>query len=66
MLQDQAEKATNMLLESSGCPLPDEGKQLLNEWIHSFKKGRDELKKTMDGSFKCVEDFFVKENPKSE
>ncbi len=32
MLQDQAEKATNMVLESSIWPLPDERKKVLSDW----------------------------------
>ncbi len=66
MLQDQAEKATKIFFESSVWPLPEEGKKVLDEWIQSFKKGRDEFKKTMDGSFKRVEEFFGKENPKAD
>ena len=65
ILQDHAEKVTNMFLMSSTCPLPDEGKKFLNEWIQSLKKGRDDFKKIMDGNFKRVEEFFAKENPKS-
>ncbi len=63
MLQDQAEKATNMLLESSLWPVPEEGKKILKEWIQAFKKGREEFKKTLDESFLKMEDFF-KEKPR--
>ncbi len=63
MLQDQAEKATNMFLESSLWPVPEEGKKILTEWIQAFKKGREEFKKALDESFLKMEDFF-KEKPK--
>ncbi len=59
MLQDQAEKTTNMFLESSIWPVPEEGKKILKEWIDAFKKGREELKKALDESFKKTEDFFA-------
>ncbi len=65
MLQDQVEKATNMFLESSLWPVPEEGKKILKEWVQAFKKGREEFKKALDESFVKMEDFF-KEKPKAE
>ncbi len=65
MLQDQAEKATNMFLESSLWPVPEEGKKILKEWIQAFKKGREEFKKALDESFVKMEDFF-EEKPESQ
>ncbi|MEW6374720.1 MAG: hypothetical protein AB1502_02890 [Thermodesulfobacteriota bacterium] len=59
MLQDQAERMVNMFLEQATWA-PEEGKKVLNEWINTFKKGREDFKKAMDESFKKVEDFFVK------
>ncbi len=66
MLQDQAEKATNMLLQTSVWPVPEEGKKMLNEWVQAFKKGRDEYKKAVDENFKRMESFFCQEKPKTE
>ncbi len=65
MLQDQAEKTTNIFLESSIWPVPEEGKKIAKEWVQAFKKGRDEFKKALDESFTKMEDFF-KEKPKPE
>ncbi len=64
MLQDQAEKTTNMLLESSLWPVPEEGKKMMKEWVQAFKKGREEFKKALDESFNKMEDFLVKEQTK--
>jgi hypothetical protein len=58
MLQDQAERMVNMFLEQATW-FPDQGKKALNEWTQSFKKGRDEFKKTVDESYKKGEDFFA-------
>jgi len=58
MLQEQNERMVNMFLEQATW-LPDQGKKALNDWVQSFKKGRDEFKKAVDESFKKVEDFFT-------
>ncbi len=64
MLQDQAEKTTNMLLASTLWPVPEEGKRMMKEWVQAFKKGREEFKKALDESFNKMEDFIVKEEAK--
>ncbi len=64
MLQDQAEKTTNMLLESSLWPVPEEGMRVMKEWVQAFKKGREEFKKVLDESFGKMEDFIVSEEAK--
>ncbi len=64
MLQDQAEKTTNMLLESSPWPVSEEGKRMMKEWVQAFKKGREEFKKALDESFNKMEDFIVREETK--
>ena len=64
MLQDQAEKTTNMLLESTLWPVPEEGKRMMKEWVQAFKKGREEFKKALDESFNKMEDFIVREETK--
>jgi len=57
MIQNQAEITMNTLMEQSPW-LPDEGKKVVRQWIDTCKKGRDDLKKSMDESFKKVESFF--------
>jgi len=57
MLQEQTEKMSNTLLEQATW-LPAEGKQVINEWIKAYKKGREDFKKAIDENFKKVEVYF--------
>jgi len=61
MFQDQTEKAFYSFLEGSMWPMPEEGKKMLNEWVQSLKKGREEFKKVMDDGFIRVENYFTQE-----
>ncbi len=38
---------------------PEEGKKLINDWIKTYKKGREEFKAAADENFKKVETFFA-------
>ena len=57
MLQDQAESMSNTLL-TQATGLPQEGKNAIEELVKNCKTGRETFKKTVDESFKKVEDFF--------
>ena len=57
MLQDQAESMSNMLLTQATW-LPQEGKKAIEELVKNCKTGCETFKKTVDESFKKVEDFF--------
>ncbi len=57
MLQDQAESSSNTLLAQATW-LPKEGKKAIDEWVKTCKTGRETFKKSVDESFKKVEDFF--------
>jgi len=57
MLQDQAESMSNTLLTQATW-LPQEGKKAIEELVKNCKTGRETFKKTVDESFKKVEDFF--------
>ena len=57
MVQDQNETLANTML-SQATWMPEEGKKAVQEWVETFKKGREEYKKTVDEAFKKVEDFF--------
>jgi gas vesicle protein len=57
MLQEQAEKTAKTLLDQASW-LPPEGKKAINAWVEAYQKGRQNFKKTVDDSFKKVEDFF--------
>jgi polyhydroxyalkanoate synthesis regulator phasin len=58
LLQEQTEKMLNTFMEQAPL-LPEEGKKMLSEWVQSFKKGREEFKKTVDESFSKVEAYFA-------
>lgn len=58
MLQEQTETMVNSFMEQANW-LPEEGRKVLNEWLTSYKKGRNEFKKTVDQSFKKVENYFA-------
>ena len=66
MFQDEAEKATKMILDSSILPLPDEGKSILAEWFRAFKKGREEFQKAVDDGYKKMEEGFALQGTKKE
>ena len=57
MVQDQNETLANTMLNQATW-MPEEGKKAVREWVETFKKGREEYKKTVDEAFKKVEDFL--------
>jgi len=57
MLQDQAESLSNTLLTQATW-LPGEGKKAIEEWVKTYKTGRETFKKSVDESLNKVEDFF--------
>ncbi|PKN51891.1 MAG: hypothetical protein CVU55_09020 [Deltaproteobacteria bacterium HGW-Deltaproteobacteria-13] len=56
-LQDQAEKLVSNVLEKTPM-FPEEGKKVINEWVNTYKKGRENFKATADESYKKVADFL--------
>jgi polyhydroxyalkanoate synthesis regulator phasin len=58
IVQDQAEKMFNSMMEQTAF-FPEEGKKLINDWIKTCKKGREEFKETADENFKKVEIYFA-------
>jgi hypothetical protein len=56
-LQDQAEKMFTATMEQTSF-FPAEGKKLINEWIRTYKKGREDFKAAADENFKKVEAYF--------
>jgi uncharacterized coiled-coil DUF342 family protein len=57
LLQEQAEKAAHMMLDQATW-IPEEGRNAINEWVKSYKKGRVDFKKYVDESFNKVETYF--------
>jgi polyhydroxyalkanoate synthesis regulator phasin len=57
MIQGQTEKIADQFLTKNSI-IPEEGQKMINEWRLSFKKGRDDFKKSVDENFKRMESFF--------
>ena len=64
-LQDQTEKLVMSFLDKAPW-FPAEGKKAMNDWINSYKKGREDFKVATDESYKKVAEYFVEaEKPKT-
>jgi hypothetical protein len=57
ILQEQTERMVGMFLDQSPW-VPEEGRKAINDWVNTYKKGRSDFKKTVDDSFRKVDDFF--------
>ena len=57
MLQEQAERAANTILDQATW-LPEDGRKGIQQWADSYKKGRDEFKKLIDENYSRVETYF--------
>ena len=55
--QDQQEQYVNNLLDQSNA-LPEEGKEVVHEWIDTLKRGRDDFKSTLDKSYELIDQYF--------
>jgi hypothetical protein len=58
ILQEQTEKMVGLFLEQSPW-FPKEGKDAVNEWVKTYKRGRDSYKTSADESYKKVKDYFT-------
>jgi hypothetical protein len=61
-LQDQTENLTATYLEKT-MGLPQESREGFSQWVSAFKKGREEIKNTIDKNFNTIEDFFASAKP---
>ncbi|HOJ13458.1 MAG TPA: hypothetical protein PLS81_01085 [Deltaproteobacteria bacterium] len=59
MLQDQAEKIVRNLMDQAPWMNAD-ARRILDQWIDTYKKGREEFKKAMDDGYAKVEEYFAK------
>ena len=57
VLQDQTEKMVAAMMQQTTF-FPEEGKKLINDWLKTYKKGREEFKTAADENFKKVDVFF--------
>ena len=58
---DKLEKRTAKVLHDSARRaswVPEEGKDVVDEWIHTTKKGRADFQKSMDKSFDLLTKYF--------
>ncbi len=58
LLQDQFERVAGTVLDQATW-LPAEGRQAIQNWVESYKTGREQFKKYVDDSYKKVEEFFA-------
>jgi len=58
MLQEQAERAANTILDQATW-LPEDGRKAIQDWADSYKKGRDDFKKLIDENYSRVEAYFA-------
>jgi hypothetical protein len=58
MLHEGTERMVNMTLDQAAW-LPEEGKKAVEEWIETYKNGREEFKKVVDENFKRFDRLFL-------
>ena len=56
-IQEQTQAMTNKLI-SQATWLPEEGKKAIDEWLATYKKGREDFKKLADDAFENVLNSF--------
>ena len=56
-IQEQTQAMTNKLI-SQAAWLPEEGKKAIDEWLATYKKGREDFKKQVDDAFDKVLNSF--------
>ncbi len=59
-IQDQAETTTSMFLEKT-WGLPKDSQKIFSQWSEIFRKGRDDLKHTVEQNFGTIENLFAHE-----
>jgi len=57
-LQDQTEKLVLSFLDKAVW-FPAEGKKAVNDWVTSYKKGREDFKNAADENYRKVADYFA-------
>lgn len=57
ILQDQAEKMASTLIDHPNL-LPEEGKNIIREWVKTVKLKRDEYKEQVNNNFEKLKIYF--------
>jgi len=58
LIQEQTEKMVATFLEQATW-MPEEGKKVINDWVVTYKVGREQFKRSIDDSFQKVETYFA-------
>ena len=58
VMQDQTEKLVSSFLEKATW-LPEQGKTSINQYLTTYKKGREDFKMSADENFKKMADFVT-------
>jgi hypothetical protein len=56
-VQEQNEKMMNGFMDQNNF-MPKEGREVIDQWVDLYKKGREDYKKMMDDGFIKAEGFF--------
>lgn len=59
VMQDQAENLVSSFLEKAPW-FPEAGKKAINDWVNTYKKGREDFKASSDENYKKAADYFAK------
>ena len=57
MVYEQNEKMVDTFLEQAAW-LPADGKKAIHDWMNAYKKGCDDIKKTVDDQYKKVDAYI--------
>ncbi len=57
LLQEQMEKAINMMIEQS-TGMTEEAKKVMKDWTAIYKRGFEDYKRMVNENFERVESFF--------
>ncbi|HAJ27990.1 MAG: hypothetical protein WCW53_05560 [Syntrophales bacterium] len=58
VMQDQAEKMFNMWMEQNKW-FPEEGKKAMEEWVKTYRKGREDFKAKVEDGYKKMEEYLA-------
>lgn len=64
-IQDQQEQFFADMLERSNV-VPEEGKELVNEWIETFRRSREDFKAAADKSYGLMEHYLERSDDEVE
>jgi len=58
VMQDQAEKMFGMWLDQNKW-FPEEGKKAMEEWVKTYKKGREDFKAKVEDGYEKIEEYLA-------